>query len=113
MAISEYKHLTAEQRAHFLEHGWVKIRKAVKEEYLKQFTENVWVRLGYDPDDKSTWAKEKVRSEAQREGLICLDCSCRYTCRGTGRYRRGSSCQRLGARCVGTIVFEVLGILVC
>ena len=60
MAIAEYKYLTPEQREHFLQHGWVKIPKAVKEEYLKAFTENVWVRLGFDPDDKSTWTKEKV-----------------------------------------------------
>ena len=60
MAITEYKYLTSEQREHFLEHGWVKIPKAVNEEYRKAFTENVWVRLGYDPEDKSTWTKEKV-----------------------------------------------------
>ncbi|KAI0768809.1 hypothetical protein BD413DRAFT_561666 [Trametes elegans] len=67
MAISEYQHLTPEQCAHFLEHGWVKIRNAVKEEYLKQFTENVWVRLGYDPDDKSTWIEEKIHMPRHRE----------------------------------------------
>ena len=61
MAITEYKYLTLEQREHFLAHGWVRIPRAVREEYLKAFTENVWVRLGYDPDDKSTWTKEKVR----------------------------------------------------
>ena len=60
MAITEYEYLTSEQREHFLEHGWVKIPKAVNEEYRKAFTENVWVRLGYDPEDKSTWTKEKV-----------------------------------------------------
>ena len=60
MAITEYKHLTPEQREHFLEHGWIRVPKAVKEEYLKAFTENVWVRLGYDPEDKSTWTKEKA-----------------------------------------------------
>ncbi|KAI0644403.1 hypothetical protein C8Q79DRAFT_912726 [Trametes meyenii] len=67
MAITEYKYLTPEQRDHFLQHGWVKIPKAVKEEYLKQFTENVWVRLGYDPDDKSTWTKEKIHMPRHRE----------------------------------------------
>ena len=61
MAITEYKYLSAEQREHFLAHGWVRVPKAVRPEYLRAFTENVWVRLGYDPDDKSTWDKEKVR----------------------------------------------------
>ena len=60
MAIKEYSYLTPEQRTHFLEHGWVRIPKAVREEYLKAFTENVWTRLGFDPQDKSTWVKEKV-----------------------------------------------------
>lgn len=68
MAISEYKYLTPEQREHFLEHGWVQIPKAVKEEHRRAFTENVWVRLGYDPEDKSTWAKEKVSFESSGDG---------------------------------------------
>ncbi|KAM5543274.1 hypothetical protein V8D89_003148 [Ganoderma adspersum] len=67
MAITEYKHLTPEQREHFLEHGWIRIPKAVKEEYQKAFTENVWVRLGYDPQDKSTWTKEKIHMPRHRE----------------------------------------------
>ncbi|KAI0744959.1 hypothetical protein C8Q76DRAFT_701778 [Earliella scabrosa] len=67
MAITEYKYLTPEQREHFLQHGWVKIPKAVKEEYLKAFTENVWVRLGFDPNDKSTWTKEKIHMPRHRE----------------------------------------------
>ncbi|KAI1791345.1 hypothetical protein LXA43DRAFT_437878 [Ganoderma leucocontextum] len=67
MAIAEYEHLTPEQREHFLEHGWVRIPKAVKEEYRTAFTENVWVRLGYDPQDKSTWTKEKIHMPRHRE----------------------------------------------
>ncbi|EJF60388.1 hypothetical protein BD309DRAFT_868296 [Dichomitus squalens] len=67
MAITEYKYLTPEQREHFLEHGWVKIPKAVKAEYVKAFTENVFVRLGYDPEDKSTWTKEKIHMPRHRE----------------------------------------------
>lgn len=60
MAVAEYKYLTPDQREHFLQHGWIKVPKAVKEEYLRAFTDNVWVRLGYDPEDKATWTKEKV-----------------------------------------------------
>ena len=56
----QYKYLSFEQREHFLQYGWIKIPKAVREEHLKAFTENVWVRLGYDPEDKITWTKEKV-----------------------------------------------------
>ncbi|CDO77618.1 hypothetical protein BN946_scf184946.g11 [Trametes cinnabarina] len=65
--VQEYKRLTPEQREHFLQHGWVKIPKAVKEEYVKAFTENVWIRLGFDPNDKSTWMKEKIHMPRHRE----------------------------------------------
>ncbi|KAI0824031.1 hypothetical protein BC628DRAFT_471755 [Trametes gibbosa] len=67
MPVSEYKHLSPEQRAHFLEHGWVKIPKAVEEVYRRAFIENVWVRLGYDPEDKTTWTKEKIHMPRHRE----------------------------------------------
>lgn len=64
---AEYKFLTAEQRAQFLEKGWVKIPRAVPEENVRRFTENVWVRLGYDPKDKTTWQKEKIHMPRHRE----------------------------------------------
>ncbi|TFY74227.1 hypothetical protein EWM64_g9785, partial [Hericium alpestre] len=67
MAITEYKYLTAEQRAHFLQHGWVRIEHGVPPENVARFLENVWVRLGYDPDDKSTWQKEKIHMPRHRE----------------------------------------------
>ena len=60
MGIAEYKYLTPAQRAHFLQHGWVRIPRAVEERYREAFTADVWVRLGYDPADKATWEKEKV-----------------------------------------------------
>ena len=60
MGAKEYKTLTTEQRAQFLEKGWIKIENAVPAENIKRFSEDVWVRLGYDPNDKSTWEKEKV-----------------------------------------------------
>ncbi|KAI0692356.1 hypothetical protein C8T65DRAFT_669751 [Cerioporus squamosus] len=67
MAITEYKYLDPGQREHFLQYGWLKIPNAVKEEYLKAFTENVWIRLGYDPEDKSTWTSEKIHMPRHRE----------------------------------------------
>ncbi|GBE81529.1 hypothetical protein SCP_0312580 [Sparassis crispa] len=66
MAI-DYKFLTPEQRAHFLENGWVRITKAVPENIIRRFTENVWVRLGYDPNDTTTWQKEKIHMPRHRE----------------------------------------------
>ncbi|CAL1707473.1 unnamed protein product [Somion occarium] len=67
MAISEYKYLSAEQRAQFLEQGWVKIPQAVPPENIARFTEDVWIRLGFDPNDKATWTKEKIHMPRHRE----------------------------------------------
>jgi len=58
--VKEYKYLTSEQVGHFLEHGWVLIPSAFTLEKANEFTHDVWVRLGYDKDDKSTWAKERI-----------------------------------------------------
>ena len=60
MAIKEYKVMTPELRKQFLEKGWVKIEGAISLENIKKFSDDVWIRLGYDPQDKSTWEKEKV-----------------------------------------------------
>ena len=57
----DYKVLALEQRAHFLERGYVRIEGGVPPEHIARFTSDVWVRLGYDPADEATWEKEKVR----------------------------------------------------
>ncbi|OCB87948.1 hypothetical protein A7U60_g4905 [Sanghuangporus baumii] len=59
MAIKEYKVMTPDLRKQFLEKGWVKIEGAISLENIKKFSDDVWIRLGYDPQDKSTWEKEK------------------------------------------------------
>lgn len=74
MAIEGYKFITPEQRNQFLEQGWVKIENAVPEEYLKRFSDDAWVRLGMDPDDKATWTKEKVCGLSVSTGARIADC---------------------------------------
>ncbi|KAF8584672.1 hypothetical protein K439DRAFT_1633385 [Ramaria rubella] len=61
--------LTDEQRTHFLEHGWLRIPKAVPPEHIARFVGDVWIRLGYDREDPSTWVEEKFRMPRQREML--------------------------------------------
>ncbi|THH01554.1 hypothetical protein EW026_g1142 [Hermanssonia centrifuga] len=56
----EYKMLTAEQIDFFLENGYVVIKQAFTKEKADAFTKNIWVRLGMDPNDKSTWNQERV-----------------------------------------------------
>ncbi|KIJ35524.1 hypothetical protein M422DRAFT_34651, partial [Sphaerobolus stellatus SS14] len=54
---------------HFLEHGWVRIPKAIPPEYIERFSGDVWVRLGYDKDDMSTWTQERIHMPRHREIL--------------------------------------------
>lgn len=69
--VREYKHLKPEEAQHFLEHGWVKIENAVAPEYLK-WVDNMWVRLGWDKNDKSTWTIPYLKMPRHRE-VRCED----------------------------------------
>ena len=63
----EYKHLTLEEREHFVAHGWLRVPGAIKPEYLEEWMKNVWVRLGWDENDKSTWEEEYIKLPRHRE----------------------------------------------
>ncbi|GJE94201.1 hypothetical protein PsYK624_103690 [Phanerochaete sordida] len=52
--------LTAEQVDFFMENGYVVIKQAFTREQAADFTSEMWVRLGLDPDDKSTWTQERI-----------------------------------------------------
>ena len=67
MGADKISYLTLEQRAHFLDHGWVRIPKAVPKEHIKLFTKDVWIRLGYDKDDPATWEEERFGMPRHRE----------------------------------------------
>ena len=45
---------------------YVIIKRAFTEEKAEQWMENIWVRLGLDPNDKSTWHSEKIHMPWQR-----------------------------------------------
>ncbi|KAF8594591.1 hypothetical protein BDV93DRAFT_458685 [Ceratobasidium sp. AG-I] len=57
----------AEQRAHFLEHGWVRIPGAIDDMNVERFVGNAWVRLGMDPANKDTWDQEKIHMPRHRQ----------------------------------------------
>ncbi|KDR66402.1 hypothetical protein GALMADRAFT_106528 [Galerina marginata CBS 339.88] len=59
--------LTHDQRDHFLEHGWVKVPNAISKAIIEEWTKNIWVRLGYDENDKSTWLEEYLKLPRHRE----------------------------------------------
>ncbi|KAF8583488.1 hypothetical protein K439DRAFT_1348404 [Ramaria rubella] len=69
MTIDKQSFLTPEQRMHFLERGWVRVPKAIPPENIEKFSHDVWVRLGYDKDDMSTWKEETIHMPRQREML--------------------------------------------
>ncbi|KAM0460168.1 hypothetical protein ACHAPV_004957 [Trichoderma viride] len=69
-----YQHLTSEECAHFVEHGWLKVENAIKPEYLHGWMENLWTRLGYDPEDKSTWKETYMKLPRHREVSVSEFC---------------------------------------
>jgi len=66
-SLPKYQSLTAEEAQHFLEHGWIKIPQAINPIYIERFMKDFWVRLGYDPNDKSTWDEEYVHVTRHKE----------------------------------------------
>ncbi|KAF8168265.1 hypothetical protein B0H34DRAFT_779662 [Crassisporium funariophilum] len=56
----EFETLTPVQVDHFLEHGYVVIKHAFTREKAAEWTKNVWLRLDLDPNDKSTWDRERI-----------------------------------------------------
>ncbi|CAI4211783.1 unnamed protein product [Parascedosporium putredinis] len=59
--------LTAEERDHFVDHGWLHLKNCFTREQAEAATSDVWVRLGMDPKDKSTWSKERIHMPHHRE----------------------------------------------
>lgn len=55
-----YQVLTPEQADHFIEKGYVRIKGCLDRAYAKRLTDEAYERLGYDPNDSSTWAEEIV-----------------------------------------------------
>jgi hypothetical protein len=58
--IQGLKTIIAEQVNHFMEHGYIIVESAFTREQATEFTSEMWIRLGMDPNDKSTWTKERI-----------------------------------------------------
>ncbi|KAJ7056143.1 hypothetical protein C8F01DRAFT_376771 [Mycena amicta] len=52
--------LSPEEKAHFLQHGFVHLHDCFSREAAAHFTANLWPRLGMSPTDKSTWHSERI-----------------------------------------------------
>jgi len=64
--MSGYRVLTDEQVEHFLDHGYVVIHDCFTAEAAAELTDTIWTRLGYDPDDKSTWDRPSIHMPGHR-----------------------------------------------
>ncbi|KAK7058317.1 hypothetical protein VNI00_001948 [Paramarasmius palmivorus] len=58
--MKDYRYLSPEQVDLFLNHGYVVVKNAFDRERAAEFTDTMWIRLGLDPQDKSTWTKERI-----------------------------------------------------
>jgi len=63
-AEKQYKFLSAKQVDHFMAYGWAKIQEAFGKDQAVEWSKDLWTRLGYDPEDKSTWVLEKINMPA-------------------------------------------------
>jgi hypothetical protein len=59
--------LTDEQAEHFLEHGFVVVHDCFTPDAAAELTGSIWTRLGYDPDDQSTWAEPSIHMPSHRQ----------------------------------------------
>lgn len=55
-----YKVLSEEQVSFFMENGYVLIPQAFTRKQAEELASSVWPRLGYLPEDKSTWLSDRV-----------------------------------------------------
>ena len=53
-----------------MENGYVVIKQAFTKEKAAESTKNMWVRLGRDPNDKSTWDQERVHMPAHNRERV-------------------------------------------
>lgn len=49
--------LTEAEKEHFRQRGFIHLKNCFTKEQAQSVIDNVWVRLGADPSDKSTWAE--------------------------------------------------------
>ena len=69
MTIDEYKYLDSDQIDHFMTYGWVSIPGFFSKRQAEHWTTDMWIRLGYDENDPTTWVLEKINMPM----LSCID----------------------------------------
>jgi hypothetical protein len=65
--MSSFRELTDEQVEHFVTRGYVVVPGCFSPAAAAGYTDSVWTRLGYDPDDRSTWTRPSIHMPAHRD----------------------------------------------
>ncbi|KAG7099515.1 hypothetical protein E1B28_001360 [Marasmius oreades] len=69
--MKEYQYLSQEQVDQFLEQGYIVVKNAFSRDAAAQWTETIWIRLGLDPNDKTTWDRERIHMPShKREEVV-------------------------------------------
>ena len=63
---TSYQVLTDDQIEHFLAHGYVVLHECFTREAARSLTDTTFARLGYDPDDPSTWREAVIHMPTHR-----------------------------------------------
>jgi hypothetical protein len=60
-----YRELTDDQAEHFLERGFVTVRRAFDAARAQRWLDDAWIRFGYDRHDPGTWAQKRIHLSAR------------------------------------------------
>ena len=66
----ELQVLSPEDARHFVEKGYVRVKGCVDPALAKRWTDEAYGRLGYDPEDRSTWTKDIVWMDRHNTAAI-------------------------------------------
>lgn len=58
--------LTIDQKDHFMKYGYLRLAGCFSREKAASWTNDIWIRLGYSPTDKSTWVSEHITMPSHR-----------------------------------------------
>jgi len=66
----KYQVLTEDHVQSFMQRGWLRLEGAFPREKAHEWTKDVFTRLGFDPDDKSTWTRDWTNMPSHKSELI-------------------------------------------
>ena len=52
---------------HFIEQGFVKLERCFTPEAAHEYSRYIWDRLGYAPNDRSTWARPSIHMASHED----------------------------------------------